>query len=49
MLTFKNLQDEILLLWDAPGETGNFLTIVKNALNDAHAERCNAQRWSFML
>jgi len=49
MLTFKNLQDEILLLWDAPGETGNFLTIVKNALNDTHAERCNSQRWSFML
>ena len=49
MLTFKDIQDEVLLLWDAPGETGNFLTIVKNAINDAHADRCNAQRWSFML
>ena len=49
MLTFKDIQDQVLLLWDAPGETGNFLTIVKNAINDSHAERCNAQRWSFML
>ena len=49
MLTFKDIQDQVLLLWDAPGETGNFLTIVQNAINDAHAERCNAQRWSFML
>ncbi len=49
MLTFKDIQDEVLLLWDQPGETGNFLTIVKNAINDAHAERCQQQRWSFML
>jgi len=49
MLTFKNIQDEVLLLWDQPGETGNFLTIVKNAINDAHKRRCTSQRWSFML
>ena len=49
MLTFKNLQDEVLRYWDQPGDTGNFLSTVKDAINDAHAARCEQQRWSFML
>lgn len=49
MLTFKNIQDEVLLYWDAPGDTGDFLTLVKNAINDAIAYRVNKQKWNFML
>ena len=49
MLTFKDIQDEVLLYWDAPGETGDFLTVVKNAINDAQAQRTDDQKWNFML
>lgn len=49
MLTFKDIQDEVLLYWDAPGDTSNFLTIVKNAINNALSYRTQKQKWNFML
>ena len=48
MLTFKDIQDQVLLLWDNPGETGNLLTLIKDFINDSQDLRCAQQRWSFM-
>ncbi len=48
MLTFKDIQDQVLLLWDNPGETGNLLTLIKDFINDSQDMRCAQQRWSFM-
>ena len=48
MLTFKAIQDQVLLMWDNPGETGNLLTLIKDFVNDSQDLRCAQQRWSFM-
>lgn len=49
MLTFKNLQDNVLTFLDQAGETGVGLDLVKYAIQQAHEKRTTAERWSFML
>lgn len=49
MLTFKNIQDQVLAMYDQSGDTGNTLTIVKNAINIAHQKRLMEDQWNFML
>ena len=49
MLTFKNLQDNVLNFLDQQGDTSHGLDLVKLALQAAHEKRLMSQRWSFML
>lgn len=49
MLTFKNIQDEVLRYLDQPGEDGHGLDLVKDAINRTHANRLTEDKWSFML
>ncbi len=49
MLTFKNIQDQVLTFLDQAGETGLGLDLVKFAIATAHERRLTEDRWSFML
>src|SRR3990167_979253 len=49
MLTFKDIQDEVLLFLDQVDETGIGLDLVKSAIVRANERRLVSERWSFML
>lgn len=49
MLTFLDLQTQVLAYLDQAGDTGHGLDVVKYAINSAHEKRLTQDRWSFML
>lgn len=49
MLTFKDLQTQVLDYLDQAGDTSHGLDVVKHAINSAHEKRLTEDRWSFML
>jgi hypothetical protein len=49
MLSFKNLQDNVLTFLDQAGDTDTGLDLVKYAINQAQEKRVSQERWSFML
>jgi hypothetical protein len=48
LYTLKNLEDQVLAWLDEAGDTGTTQTNVRNAINFAHQQRCNLDRWTFM-
>jgi len=48
ILTYKNLQDEVLANLDESGDSGTTLTLVKNFIKQAHATRLASFHWPFM-
>ncbi len=49
MLTFKNCYDQVMALFDVLNDTGTDLTVVKNALNRAHAQRVQEANYEWNL
>src|SRR5688572_22872971 len=49
MLTFKDIQEQVLAYLDQAGDVGHGLDIVKHAIQSAHDKRLSEERWSFML
>lgn len=49
MLTFLDLQTQVLDFLDQAGETGHGLDVVKHAINTAHEKRLTEERWTFMM
>lgn len=49
MLTFLDIQNQVLEYLDQAGDTSHGLTMVKYAINSAHEKRLTEDRWSFML
>ncbi len=47
--TYSDLRAEVLAHLDESGDTGTTLTLVNNALTQAHEQRCMQYPWSFML
>jgi len=48
ILTFKELQDEVLAYLDESGDAGTTLTLVKYFLNEAQVKRCDQYPWPFL-
>lgn len=49
MLTYKDLQTQVLDYLDQAGDTSHGLDLVKHAINSAHEKRLTEDNWSFML